>query len=109
MSESLPQQFTLGGSLAVDTFFFLSGLLTTFTLLRNMRKYRQDSFPALWFILMRFVRLTPLYVTIVTSLFCLFVFVCLFVCLCVCVRARARAVREVAVTWAARIDTDCTS
>lgn len=27
--ESLPQQFTLGASLAVDTFFFLSGLLTT--------------------------------------------------------------------------------
>eukprot|EP00038_Savillea_parva_P009943 m.186849 g.186849 ORF g.186849 m.186849 type:complete len:715 (-) comp16883_c0_seq1:206-2350(-) len=60
-AESLPQQFTLGSSLAVDTFFFLSGLLTTFTLLRNMRKYRQDTFPALWFILMRLVRLTPLY------------------------------------------------
>jgi hypothetical protein len=28
--ESFPQQFTLGSSLAVDTFFFLSGLLTTY-------------------------------------------------------------------------------
>ena len=59
--ESLPQQFTLGASLAVDTFFFLSGLLTTFTLLKRMRKSSKTSFPAGKFILLRFLRLTPLY------------------------------------------------
>eukprot|EP00041_Stephanoeca_diplocostata_P013570 m.238277 g.238277 ORF g.238277 m.238277 type:complete len:637 (+) comp19387_c0_seq3:300-2210(+) len=59
--ESLPQQFTLGASLAVDTFFFLSGLLTTYTLLRRMRKSNTNSFPAGMFVLLRFLRLTPLY------------------------------------------------
>jgi len=59
--ESVPQQFTLGASLAVDTFFFLSGLLTTYTLLRRMRKGNKNSFPAGMFILLRFLRLTPLY------------------------------------------------
>eukprot|EP00040_Diaphanoeca_grandis_P026045 m.145211 g.145211 ORF g.145211 m.145211 type:complete len:645 (+) comp30428_c0_seq2:1589-3523(+) len=59
--ETVPQQFTLGASLAVDTFFFLSGLLTTYTLLRRMRKGNKNSFPAGMFILLRFLRLTPLY------------------------------------------------
>lgn len=59
--NSLPQQFTLGASLAVDLFFFLSGLLTTFTLLKKMRKSSKTSFPVGKFILLRFLRLTPLY------------------------------------------------
>lgn len=59
--KSLPQQFTLGSSLAVDTFFFLSGLLTTYTLLRRMRKKGDTSFPAFMFFVLRYLRLTPLY------------------------------------------------
>jgi len=59
--ESFPQQFTLGSSLAVDTFFFLSGLLTTYTLLRRMRKTQKYTFPGYKFIALRYLRLTPLY------------------------------------------------
>eukprot|EP00039_Didymoeca_costata_P032646 m.38716 g.38716 ORF g.38716 m.38716 type:complete len:700 (+) comp9465_c0_seq1:95-2194(+) len=59
--KSLPQQFTLGSSLAVDTFFFLSGLLTTYTLLRRMRKSRKTTFPGHKFVMLRYLRLTPLY------------------------------------------------
>lgn len=59
--SSFPQQFTLGSSLAVDTFFFLSGLLTTYTLLRRMRKSNKTSFPGYMFIFLRYLRLTPLY------------------------------------------------
>eukprot|EP00041_Stephanoeca_diplocostata_P035608 m.1261132 g.1261132 ORF g.1261132 m.1261132 type:complete len:676 (+) comp24730_c0_seq9:307-2334(+) len=61
MTETLPQQFSLGSSLAIDIFFFLSGLLTTYTLLRRMRKNRKNSFPAHTFIGLRYLRLTPLY------------------------------------------------
>eukprot|EP00035_Acanthoeca_spectabilis_P006177 m.121578 g.121578 ORF g.121578 m.121578 type:complete len:721 (-) comp13389_c0_seq2:129-2291(-) len=61
MKESLPQQFTLGSSLAIDIFFFLSGMLTTFTLLQRMRKNGKNKFPAPIFILLRYLRLTPLY------------------------------------------------
>eukprot|EP00040_Diaphanoeca_grandis_P044705 m.13305 g.13305 ORF g.13305 m.13305 type:complete len:679 (-) comp9681_c0_seq2:284-2320(-) len=61
MSEALPQQFTLGASLAIDTFFFLSGLLTTYTLLRRMRKGGKNKFQAPLFVALRYLRLTPLY------------------------------------------------
>eukprot|EP00037_Helgoeca_nana_P021848 m.221096 g.221096 ORF g.221096 m.221096 type:complete len:725 (+) comp25799_c0_seq4:2324-4498(+) len=61
MSKTLPQQFTLGSSLAIDIFFFLSGMLTTFTLLQRMRKNGKNKFPAPIFILLRYLRLTPLY------------------------------------------------
>eukprot|EP00038_Savillea_parva_P010749 m.192514 g.192514 ORF g.192514 m.192514 type:complete len:712 (+) comp18666_c0_seq1:203-2338(+) len=62
MKKTLPQQFTLGSSLAIDIFFFLSGMLTTFTLLQRMRKNGKNKFPAPIFILLRYLRLTPLYV-----------------------------------------------
>jgi hypothetical protein len=55
MSKTLPQQFTLGSSLAIDIFFFLSGMLTTFTLLQRMRKNGKNKFPAPIFILLRLV------------------------------------------------------
>jgi len=61
MNDTLPQQFTLGASLAIDIFFFLSGLLTTYTLLRRMRKGGKNKFPALVFVALRYLRLTPLY------------------------------------------------
>lgn len=61
LRDSLPQEFTLGASLAIDIFFFLSGLLTTYTLLRRMRKSGQNKFPANKFIGLRYLRLTPLY------------------------------------------------
>ena len=64
MSESSDPRSGVGGGgafLSVDTFFFLSGLLTTFTLLKRMRKSSKTSFPAGKFILLRFLRLTPLY------------------------------------------------
>jgi peptidoglycan/LPS O-acetylase OafA/YrhL len=51
--ETFTQQFTLGSSLAVDTFFFLSGLLTTFTLLKRMRKTKSGSFPGWKFMILR--------------------------------------------------------
>jgi peptidoglycan/LPS O-acetylase OafA/YrhL len=61
--QNLPQQCTLGASLAIDTFFFQLGLLTTRVLLRRMQKKRKTftGKDILTFLLLRWLRLTPLY------------------------------------------------
>lgn len=60
-AQDFSAQFTQSANFAVDTFFFLSGLLTTYALLRRLRKTNKTSFPIAMYIFLRYLRLTVLY------------------------------------------------
>ena len=56
---SFPAQGLLNATLSVDTFFFISGLLTVYTCCQRMGGCRR--FPWLTLTLARYIRLTPAY------------------------------------------------
>ena len=57
-----------GGEFSVDSFFLMSGLLTTYLSLRYMaRKQRGCKFPFLIYFLHRFLRITPIYAFVLFS------------------------------------------
>ncbi|XP_067126435.1 nose resistant to fluoxetine protein 6-like isoform X2 [Centruroides vittatus] len=63
-------QFIANGTLSVDTFFFISGLLVSYTTLNIVRKHKKK-FNIPVFIIYRFFRLTPTYAVVIAILFLL--------------------------------------
>lgn len=63
--ETWNQQFVLAAQYGVDTFFFISGMLTAYTMTNRLRKrnIRVAKLPSqtLLFMFLRFLRLTPVY------------------------------------------------
>ena len=57
--RSWTMQFIAAASFAVDTFFFLSGLLTAYVLIRKIDKSGRSP-PITLSVLLRYLRLTPL-------------------------------------------------
>ena len=61
-------QGLLNATLSVDTFFFISGLLTVYTLWKRFEKKKEMlSLPTL--MLMRYIRLTPAYAAVIALAF----------------------------------------
>lgn len=69
--KSFYNQIVVQATLAVDSFFFLSGLLTAYIFIGKIRKnqVRLKAFST-WFAyyLRRYIRLTPVYVVVVSFL-----------------------------------------
>ncbi|ESP03045.1 hypothetical protein LOTGIDRAFT_230482 [Lottia gigantea] len=66
MSKTFWFQVILNGTLSVDTFFFLSGLLVSYLFIREVKKTRKISAKQMGlFYFHRFWRLTPLYMIVI--------------------------------------------
>ncbi|OQV21564.1 putative Nose resistant to fluoxetine protein 6 [Hypsibius exemplaris] len=63
LMKGFPQQLILNANLGVDTFFLLSGLVMTYSLLRKVEhsRYKRCAAPLLLSYVRRLYRLTPLY------------------------------------------------
>ena len=63
--QSIPEQFVYSAAFGVDTFFFISGMLTAYTMMNKLRKkikpVAQLPQQTLLFMLLRWLRLTPVF------------------------------------------------